>query len=236
MSLAVNTFEDLIHVIETRPKWRRKLVRVLFPEIDIPKALKELAEAQKRTEEAIHQLTKRVGMLEVKVDNLEIRMDRMESKMDRMNGTLGQLKGLTYERTVFDKSVSIFGRFLRKGHDARSKVGDCLQDAEDNGQITELEHDQVLACDLLWGGKSKKTGEDIILVLEVSWWIESHDIQRAVERAKVLRQIKLNALPAIVGVEWSQEMKAYAAEQNAVLVTNTRLEKASWLSAIEQLS
>jgi hypothetical protein len=56
MAFTVRDFSDLLRLLEAHPEWRRELRRVLFPEIDIPKALQELAEAQRRTEATVERL------------------------------------------------------------------------------------------------------------------------------------------------------------------------------------
>jgi len=58
VSLTVNNFSDLLQIIETHPEWRRKLVKVLFPEIDLPKAFQDLASTGQRTEAALERLAK----------------------------------------------------------------------------------------------------------------------------------------------------------------------------------
>ena len=58
MSLTINNFSDLLQIIETHPEWRRKLVKVLFPEIDLPKASQDLAVTGQCSEAALERLAK----------------------------------------------------------------------------------------------------------------------------------------------------------------------------------
>jgi hypothetical protein len=69
MALAIETFEDLVYIIETHPEWRRRLKRALF-DIDIEVTLaglqkavadlvdmqRQLLEVQSRQAEDIHVL------------------------------------------------------------------------------------------------------------------------------------------------------------------------------------
>ena len=62
MPFTVTEFRDLIRILHTQPEWRAELLRVLFPEalVDLPRALEELAEAQRRTEETLERVTERM--------------------------------------------------------------------------------------------------------------------------------------------------------------------------------
>ncbi len=84
MSLAIMTFQDLLHILDTHPEWRRRLVKVLFPEVDLPKALQELSEQGKRTEAAIEQLTKIVSRLDERTERLEAGQERLDTRTARL--------------------------------------------------------------------------------------------------------------------------------------------------------
>ncbi|MDM8519413.1 hypothetical protein QUF64_05145 [Anaerolineales bacterium HSG6] len=94
----------------------------------------------------------------------EVKADLTAIKRD-----LTEIKGTQYESSTKDYASAIFGRIMRRGHDARNEVGLLLEEAEENGLITEHDHDLVLALDLLWGGKQKGTKADMVLAVEVSW-------------------------------------------------------------------
>jgi len=61
MPFTVAEFRDLIRILRTQPEWRAELLRVLFPEalVDLPRAMEELAEAQRRTEGTLDRVTER---------------------------------------------------------------------------------------------------------------------------------------------------------------------------------
>ncbi len=42
MSLVIDTFEDLVYIVETHPEWRRRLKRALF-DIDLEASLERLS-------------------------------------------------------------------------------------------------------------------------------------------------------------------------------------------------
>lgn len=56
MDLTIDTAHDLIRIINAYPQWRKQVRESLFPEIDLPKAFQELAEAQRETKQSVRKL------------------------------------------------------------------------------------------------------------------------------------------------------------------------------------
>jgi hypothetical protein len=148
-----------------------------------------------------------------------------------MKHDIANIKGINYEGRVAQHADAIFGLFIRRGHNARNEVGLLLEEAEDNGLISEQEHEHVYALDLLWAGKQKETKADIVLAIEVSWRAEETDIERAVTRANVLRKAGLIALPVVAGVEWDEAITSLAHQHKVVIVTEKKVDKLSWHNA-----
>ena len=336
-SLTIRTFSDLLRIVETRPAWRHRMVKALFPEVNVPKALQELAEQQCRTEATIQRLGERIesgfaeataerktGLAEAAMDHkaLEERVEAgfAEAAAERKSGfaeaaaerrsmraaheslagrvesgfaeaaaareagfaeaaaerqslagrmetgfaeaaverqslagrmetgfaeaaadrkeirrAVGELKGISHERTYRDKADAIFGSYLKRGRKVTSSVSEQLYDAIDAGTILEQEQRKVLAADLLWGGRLHKTGEEVVLVIEASWLAEETDVDRAVERANILRKIGLNALPVVAAREWAAGIPEMACERKVVMTTNGRIDEDSWQAAVTDI-
>jgi len=89
VTFTVAEFHELIHLLETRPEWRMELRRLLFPEalVDLPRALEELAEAQRRTEETLNRVTERMerGFAEAAADRKRIweHIEQLTERMER---------------------------------------------------------------------------------------------------------------------------------------------------------
>lgn len=135
-----------------------------------------------------------------------------------------------------NKANAIFGRYLRHGENMTAWVADKLHEALEIDQISTDEYDQVMAADLLWGGKTRQTGEEIILVIEASWLTEANDVERAIQRAAVLHRIGVKALPVIAGNEWTDEAANLAQAKKVVMTDNGKVDATSWqgaLSAVE---
>jgi cell division septum initiation protein DivIVA len=279
MIITETTFSELVTFVNAHPKWRQRFVKALYPDIDVAKALQDLAKTQQQTQQTLQKLTDRVeqgfaeaaaeraGMkqdmsqLEQRVERgfaeaaaeragmkqdisqLEQRVERgfteaaaeraeMKQDISQLKGDVSQLKGFNYESRIIQQANAIFGRFMRRGHDARNEIGRLLEEAEDNGIISEQEHDHVLAIDLLWAGKQKHTKADVVLTVEVSWRAEETDIKRAISRAETLRKMGLTALPVVAGLVWDENTIDLARQQNVVCVTDRAVDDKSWQQAI----
>jgi len=263
MSITVKDFPDLIQIINAHPEWRERLRKALFPDIDLSKSLRdlhrslrELAEEQKLTQQALRGLTGRVDGLETRVErgfdeaskerqHINVRLDeasrdrrRIEARMDKgfksVKRDMGVLKGDSYESGIQNNAAAIFGICIRRGKNARESISEQLYEALETGAISEDELVQVMAADLLWGGKGRTAGRDIVLVTEVSWYAEEGDLKRAVERAGILASIGVEALPVVAGKEWAEGLPEQAIERGAVIVRDKRVDRTSWQKAGER--
>jgi outer membrane murein-binding lipoprotein Lpp len=284
MVMTETNFTEFITFINTHPKWRHKLVRALFPNLDVAKAFRDMAESQQQIQQTLQKLTNRVDNLEAKVDNLEVKVDNLEVKVDNleakvdnlevkvnnlevkvdnleakvdkgfaetevalaelkendrqaaaeraeMKRDIANIKGVNYESRIVQHANAIFGLFIRRGHDARNEIGLLLEEAEDNGVISEQEQEHVYALDLLWAGKQKDTKADVVLAIEISWRAEETDIERAVARANILRKIGLTTIPVVAGMEWDEAVTNLAHQHKVIIVTEKKIDKPSWYNA-----
>ena len=281
MDLTIETAHDLIRIINAYPQWRKQVRESLFPEIDLPKAFQELADAQRRTEQSIRELSQAqrrteqtvrelsqtvkemasdIRKLQVVVKHDTTRLARIDKKMveagqerqairddlevvrrgqedlrrgqDELKRNQNDLRGQSYEQKIRDRADTIFGYFLRRGRKMRNEIAEILLEAEEKGQISEQEHEHVLASDLLWGGKLKSSKEELFLVVEVSWLAEEHDLEGAYNRANILRSIGFESLPVVAAIHWTTELSKEALDLGIVIVTDMRLDKASWQAAL----
>ena len=278
MTLQINTFDDLLEIVNTHPEWRRKLVKALFPEIDLPKALQELVESNRLMRTQLGNIDARLGRIEewqghtdtrlahieewqgraderfnridarfdgidkrfdgmdARFDGMDARFERMEVRQNYMERDLADLKGYNYESSFKSKADAIFGLLLRRGHDVRQEILSQLESAGDAGQITESDYEQVLVADLLWNGRSKATSDNLFLVIEISWFAEQSDIDRAINRAAVLRKLGLQAIPVVAAKVWSEPLVAEALTHHTVIVDEFKVNKDSWQAALALLT
>jgi hypothetical protein len=185
-------------------------------------------------------LTERLewGFVEASEDRQRIRDDMAQGFADAaadwraMRLDIGQLKEWGQEQFYRNRAAAIFGHLLAQGHDATNQVADHIQEARQTGLISDREYQEALAADLLWGGYIRASRQPIVLVLEASWTIESHDIERAARRAAVLRQAGLKALPVAAGQEWSPNMQDAARRAGVVILQDGIVDQESWEAAL----
>jgi hypothetical protein len=252
MPFTITEFRDLIRLLQTQPEWRAELLQVLFPDalVNLPRALEALAEAQRRTEKTLDRVTERMerGFAEAAADRKRIweNIERLTERMERgfaeaaaerkvMQQDIGALKGPTKEWYYRSRAAAIFGHLLTAGQDATQKVIQHLRAAQQASRLSAEEYQSVLEADLLWSGKLWETGEEVILVLEASWTVHTSDVERAVQRAEVLRRAGLRALPVTAGEEWTEQVEALALRERVVITRDGRVDDASWQAALANL-
>lgn len=145
-----------------------------------------------------------------------------------MRQDLAWLVRIGQEDVYRRRAIAIFGHLLAQGHDATSQVADQLQEVHQRGVISGQEFQEVLAADLLWAGQVRDTGREVVLVLEASWTVQVTDVERATERAAVLRRAGLTALPVVAGQEWPSDVQAMARRAGVVIVQDGMVDRASW--------
>ncbi len=170
------------------------------------------------------------------------RLGKLDKDVATLKQDVGMLKGKVLEVDYRTKAASIFGLFLRNGRDASEFVSSRLDEAVDKGIIAPQEADFVMAADLIWMGnvrRGKFEGETVVFVGEVSWMIEPDDLNRAEEKAQVLRKAGVWAVPFVSGSVWSSpELKSRALERKILCATDSRLEpsRADWEAFEEMLA
>jgi len=183
-----------------------------------------------------------VGTLKQDVGTLQQDVGTLKQDVGTLKQDVGTLKGKVLEVDYRTKAASIFGLFLRNGRDASEFVSSRLDEAVDKGIIAPQEADFVMAADLIWMGnvrRGKFEGETVVFVGEVSWMIEPDDLNRAEEKAQVLRKAGVWAVPFVSGSVWSSpELKSRALERKILCATDSRLEpsRADWEAFEEMLA
>lgn len=259
----MDDFQDLVRLIEQRPEWRAELRRLVLTEelLELPALVRQLVEAQARTEERLDalagqvqqlaeaqarteqnlaSLTARMDQLAARMDELAARMDELAARMDQLveaqmrtqrelANLAGDVRGFRLEWRYRERASAYFGPLLRglRVH-APSAVVDEYEDRLPRDGIPEL-----LRADLVVQGQPRRYPErgQIWLVVEVSATVDSHDLERALLRARMLREAGLKVLPVVAGEHATQTAVDGARAERAVLLQDGRV--AGWDEAIE---
>ena len=146
----------------------------------------------------------------------------LAQRIQRNTDDIAELKGKSLEREYRDKARSIFGRYFRSV--AVIDWIDLEDPLEAVAPLSDAERTELSVVDLLVRGRRRTDGQDTVLVIEVSWTITRHDVERAVRRAEIFRQRGFTATPTVAGSEISQEVQLAAQQAGCAVVLNGRYE------------
>jgi hypothetical protein len=244
-----NAFLDLPRAVEALAEAQQRTEATLDRVIErMERGFAEAAADRQRIWEAIRETNERMergfaeaaadrqriweamerGFAEAAADRQRLRRDISELQRD-----VRDLKGDAREQYYRSRATGIFSRRLLQGHEAIAQVADQLRTRLQEGLISAREYDAVLGADLLWGGTLVESGESVVLVMEVSWRVEPHDVERAEERARTLRKANLKGLPVAAGKEWPGDVESLARERKVVILRDGSIDEASWQAALE---
>jgi hypothetical protein len=155
---------------------------------ELVQVVRELAEAQRRT---------------------EARLERLEN---RLEGEIGRQSGERYEREVV-ASAPVFFYGGQGGGLGNPMVQDQLRQwllplFEQGVEISNLAN--PFRADIIWWKG------DRVMVVEVGIKVSRDDVKRAAARAELLRRAGVNATPAVIGEEWGLPDVQALAQQEGV--------------------
>ncbi len=228
-----------IAVTELAEAQRRTEQRVDRLEI----AVTELAEAQKRTEQRVAELAEAQRRTEQRVDRLETvvaelteaqrrteeTLNKLILRVDRIEVKLSGLVGDNLERKYREKAFSYLGQILRPVHHV--PLQDVLPQLE--AHLTEAEIDELLPLDLLLRGRARRLENkpEVWLAVEVSATVDQGDVERAVNRARLLSKAGFAAVPAVAGEEFTEGAGQLALQQKVLMLQDG--ERLNWPEALE---
>ena len=173
-----------------------------------------LAAAQERMDSQLATLTDRVTALTERVTTLAAAQERMDSQLatlteqvtalTRVVHTLtvdvGTLKGKSLEADYRSRGHAYLSRVVRRPHVLTSdELMTIIEDARDSGMLSDIEAQDLYEIDLVVRGRRAEDRIEVYLVVEVSWGVGPHDVERAVQRAHALAHIGLVTIPVVAG-------------------------------------
>jgi hypothetical protein len=226
--MEVEDFQDLIRLLQARPEWRADLRRVVLtdellalPEqvarlqVETDRRFHELAEAQRRTEERVAALAEAQNRINEQIAALTRVVYALTEDVRVLKIDVGDLKGDNLERRYREKAPAYFGRLVRRMRVlSAEELAGLLEDAVEQGQLTEAEKDEAILTDVVVRGRYQGSGAEVYLVVEVSWGVGVHDVERAVQRAAVLGKLGIPALPVVAGKAVTAQAEQLAYEQH----------------------
>ncbi len=181
--------------------------------LSLPGIVTVLADRQAATEARMGELVDRIARVETQLFFLTEALNKLTGKVADMRGDLLELR---YERNA----SAYFAPMLRRIKMLpRDRFTDLVEDARDEGRITVAEARDLLFADLVVEGLDGATRESRRLVVEVSGFIESHDVKRAARRAGLLaRAAPETPVTAVVAGEGVEAASGALANEQGVSV------------------
>ncbi len=151
MPFNIQDLQDLLRLLDEHPEWREPLrARLLHGELlELPALVRQLAEAQSRTEERLGRVVERLGELaeaqlrtEARLDQLVTRVDQLAEAQLRTEVRLDQLAAAQQEmsRTQTDLTLAV-QTMGQKVDQLAASVGKLTEKVGDHdGQLLELEY------------------------------------------------------------------------------------------------
>jgi hypothetical protein len=207
----ISNFADLMQALMENPEWLEELRRMILAQ--------ELLELPKKFENFRHRVEERFDTLEKEVQEVKKKADAIKRKLDK---DVLPLKGMWLEMKVKDNILSFFSEYLLDAKTIdQEKINKYLSLAMKKGIISKEERVDVLRLDLIIEGTLLNTGEPVLVAVEVSYTIDDFDVQRAINRAKILEKaMDKRVLPAVVGYKITKKAQNLMEKEGVLKVKN----------------
>ena len=189
MAFTVTDFEDLVKLLGQHPEWQAELRRLLVGDhlAAIDARLEALAQAQERTESSLAALTQRIEQFAADT----------ASRLGRLETHVGSLRGWRLETRLERRVSGYFGAVLRKPRAVSPLELPPVELARDAGRISDADWINLGALEILVEGG--RIEEPSYLAIEASAVVDRTDVQRASDRAAILRSLGLSVVPWVAG-------------------------------------
>ena len=190
--------------------------------------LTALADAQQHMEtqlatltEQVTTLTGQVATLTVQVATLTVQVTALTRTVQTLVDDVGELKGQSLEAAYRSKGPAYFSRLLRRPHVLTpDELTALIEDARDSGVLSEVDARQLYETDLVVRGRRPEDGAEVFLVVEVSWGVGPHDVERAAQRAVLLSRTGLASIAVVAGQRILPEAAALARQAQVWQITD----------------
>jgi hypothetical protein len=213
MPFSSDDFPEFFRQLEQHPEWRAELRRhVLSDELlALPDLVRQLIEAQARTDERIEALT-------VEIRNLTEALKLLTRRVDGATDDIAALKGDMLEFRYRERAPAYFGPIARRLWVlSTSTLADRLDDAVDEGRLSDSERKEILLTDLVLTGRRREDQAEIYLLAEISIGIGPHNVDRAADRSTLLRKLGLPVLAVAAGKSVNAEAADLARARGVIL-------------------
>ena len=233
MAFTVSDYADLIKLLREHPEWRAELRREILDDefLRLPDYVKQTSSDIRALQAVVAQNSVDIRALQSVVAQNSVDIQQLvgethefrvgvEARLRQIDGELSQLRGSDSERKWHEHAAGRFRHRLRRSRIVQARDLTLFEDADEAETITPHEALAVRRVDLFIEGVEGRGPEQrpALLVVEVSVGIEGGDIDRAAQRAKLLRGLGYNAYGVVAGNRITEATKEYADEQGVEIV------------------
>ena len=225
----INDIADLAQVLQDNPQWRDIIRAILLGDemLEIPGRIADLISINEMIVERLERLEAGQAKLESSQTRLESGQARLESGMTNLSSRFGNIIGSDYERRAAQSARRLvrLGLGIRRARvllaktaPDRNEIPELLNEAAENGIVSDDEADDLLLADIILTGEGAG-GETAYAVCETSVTLYDHDVLRAKRRAGILQRASgLTVLPAVIGQSAPQGTLDLADRENVAFL------------------
>jgi hypothetical protein len=152
---------------------------------------------------------------------MKVDREEMKAGLRRIVVTIDEVKDDLFELRYRQRAASYLGRIVRRIQTlSTDELSTLLDDAVDQGRLLVAEKDEVMLADLVVRGRRREDDAAVYLVVEISWGIGPHDVERAVQQAALLSKVGIPALPVVAGQTITPEATRLTQELGVWQVTD----------------
>ena len=182
----------------------------------VESALAELREEGQRTRESL-------GQVLTDVKQLQSDVRRIDGRLDRGFGTNYEAKVAQNVRSILGQQAGVRRSRVLKGPNLRTDwdFDQQVENAEASRAITEDESDELLLLDLIVFGSRTGTRERVYAAVEVSITANDDDVNRAADRAEILRKVTGGpVMAAVIADRVEAPQRELASRRQVVVATH----------------
>jgi ribosome-associated translation inhibitor RaiA len=219
--LRAETERSFQRIVEAQARTDERLTALVEAQKQTDERLTALAEAQARTDTQLAKLSTRVEELTEAQTRTDAQLQKLTQVVGVLVNDVGDLKGRNLEADYRTKGHAYFSRMVRRPHVLSSdELVELVESARDQRRLSAEQAQEIYDADVIVRGKRPADGNEVYLVVEVSWGVGPHDVERAVERAALFARIGAIAIPVVAGKQITAPAVRLAQEKQVWQVTN----------------
>ena len=185
--------------------------------------VKQLQSDMTETKDNVKQLQSDMTETKDNVKQLQSDVRRIDGRLDRGFGTNYEAKVTQNVRSILGQQAGVRSSRVLKGPSLRTDpdFDQQVENAEARGAITEDESDELLLLDLIVSGTRTGTRERVYAGIEVSITANDDDVNRAADRAEMLRKVTGGpVMAAVIAARVDEPQRALAARRDVAVAVH----------------